>query len=318
MAYTRRAVRRRATARRSSVRARKGRGGYSKRVRRPVARQRTVRRLTSRRRILNITTRKKRDHMIPCAKPDPYANPTDPQLGGVLLNKANGNRFWYGFQATCRDNTNIPGVGGGIFDDGSRTASRCFMVGLKERCLLQSSGNMSFMWRRIVFSFKGQEIVSDPVDGTAAMYLELNPQGYTRAVTVIQNGTPPVPGSNPVQAALENIMFRGVRGIDWFDEMDAQVDNNRVKLLYDKRRSINSGNDTGLIRRFNFWHPFRKTLLYNDDENAGGKNASAYSVNNEQSMGDVYVIDLFALNDADPNGMVIEYRPEATLYWHEH
>ena len=44
------------------------------------------------------------------------------------------------------------------------------------------------------------------------------------------------------------------------------MDTTRVNLKYDKVRRITSGNDAGVIKRFKMWHPMRKNLRYDEDE----------------------------------------------------
>lgn len=271
-----------------------------------------VRRAVGRKRILNITSVKHADHMLQANKSDPL-NPAV-TLAPHFMTSTAGTRHIFGWVCTARDNTNLPGVPAGPFDKSSRTSTTCFMRGLKEKILIESETNAPFVWRRILFTFTGQEILADQAStDVATMFAEVAPQGYVRTTTAIQNGTTfPTPF---LRANLVGILFRGVENIDWSDVIDAPVDTTRVKLLYDSKMNINSGNDVGVLKRFSRWHPFNKNLVYNDDENAGGRNASFLSANSRSSMGDVYVIDIFALSTGAENN--VAFSAQASLYWHE-
>ncbi|AGU67656.1 capsid protein [Mallard associated gemycircularvirus 1] len=304
--YARRGVRR--GSRRTSTR-----GYVRKRANKYRRRRRTG---VSRKRILNITSTKKADHMINANKDDPVT-PVNPLsgLGPTIVNPANGVTQCYAWIATARDNTNTPGVPAGGVDDSSRTADVCYMRGLKERIGLESSSNLPFQWRRICFTFKGQEILRDRTStAVGSLYQEAAPPGWMRTTTHIQglNVT-----SNFVYDNLETILFRGVKNLDWFDEMNAQVDRYRVDLKYDRIRSFQSGNDVGLLRKINMWHPMNKNLEYNSDESAGGRLESVLSSNTKGSMGDYYVIDYFRFSAFATINDAIAFTPEACLYWHE-
>jgi len=266
----------------------------------------------SRKRILNITSAKHVDHMLMARKVDPL-NPAV-TLAPQFMSSGAGTRHILGWICTARDNTNLPGVPAGPFDKSSRLSTTCFMRGLKEKILIETETNAPFVWRRILFTFTGQEILRDQLsDDVATLFAEVAPQGYVRATTSIQVGsTSPTPF---LRANLVNILFRGVEGIDWSDIIDAPIDNTRVTLLSDNKVNVNSGNDVGVLKRYNRWHPFNKNLVYNDDENAGGRNASFLSANTRASMGDVYVIDMFALATGVAN--TVGFSAESALYWHE-
>jgi hypothetical protein len=267
-------------------------------------------------RILNLTSTKKKDHMINANKPDPIT-PVDPitGLGPTIISPTNGVTQAFAWIATARDNTNTPGVPAGGVDDSSRTADTCFMVGLKENIGIETQSNLPFMWRRICFTFKGQEILRDRVTtDVGTLYQQASPPGWMRATTQIL-GTNVV--STFVYDNLETILFRGVKLLDWFDVMDAQVDNQRVTLKYDRTRTFKSGNDVGQMFKIGHWHSMRKNLTYNADESAGGRVESVLSTNAKGSMGDYYVIDYFRFMTASTINDAISFTPEAILYWHE-
>lgn len=302
--YARRGVRR--LGRRTSAR------GYV-RKRRTVYRRR---RPNFRKAVLNIASTKKADHMVSAFKPDPLES-VDPitGLGPIVISPTNGLTQAYGWIATARDNTNTPGVPAGGVDDSSRTADLCYMRGLKEVIGIETQSNQPFMWRRICFTFVGEEILRDRVTGTlGTMYQEASPPGWMRASTWILGA-----GVTNVYLydQLESILFRGVKNLDWFDVIDAQVDNHRVNLKYDKTRTFKSGNDVGLLKKLKVWHPMNKNLEYNADESAGGRIESVLSANTKKSMGDYYIIDFFRFTTTATINDAISFTPDSCLYWHE-
>nr|QVW56535.1 MAG: capsid protein [Gemykibivirus] len=289
--------------------------------RRPVRRRRYARvsrtpRFASRRRILNIASTKKVDHMINANKADPVTavNPIT-GLGPTIVSPTNGVTQAYGWIATARDNTNTPGVPAGGVDDSSRTADTCYMRGLKEFIGIETQSNQPFQWRRICFTFKGQEILRDRTStAVGTLYQEASPPGWMRTTTHLL-GTNVV--STFVYDQLEALLFRGVRNLDWFDVMDAQVDRHRVGLKFDRTRHFRSGNDVGQLRKIKMWHPMNRNLEYNSDESAGGRIESVLSANTNVSMGDYYVIDFFRFVTTATINDAISFTPEAILYWHE-
>lgn len=290
---------------------RRARAPYRRRA--PIRRRRVAkRRVVPRKKVLNITSVKKRDNMIPAQKANGESQTI--VVGGTTISSATGTRHIYGWQPTARDNTVIPGDHSSPFDESSRSKSSCFMRGLRERVFFEGRTPAPVIWRRIVFAFTGQEIVRDQVTGAVStLFAELNPQGYVRLTVPIQTGTT-VPVAY-LRDNLTNILFRGREQLDWEDPLIAKVDHSRVKLISDRTMTLKSGNQLGVMTTKKRWYPFNKTLIYNDDESAGGKNASFFSANNRQSMGDVYVIDIFGLVTGSETELV--FKSEATLYWHE-
>ena len=93
----------------------------------------------------------------------------------------------------------------------------------------------------------------------------LLPRGFIRLRPVVGRA------SATNRAAIYSILFKGAGGgIDWTTShpglLNAKVDTTRVNLKYDKVRRITSGNDAGVIKRFKMWHPMRKNLRYDEDE----------------------------------------------------
>lgn len=249
----------------------------------------------------------------------------DGAVGGVDITASNsdgGRYFVAGFIPTARSIVASSGAGeSNVNDDSTRSASRCYMTGYKDRVRLESNTGRNYLWRRICFTFVGEEILlhtnpGDPSTFSLGTLWQLTSNGYERAITQI---FPDAGGSSgsPVWTNLQEIMYKGVIAKDWNDPMTAKVDNSRVKVWSDTLTSLKALNDSGQQWIKNRWHPMHKTLLYNDDEQGGGKLPTELSVNNRQSMGDYYIIDIFDRGSAPDNSDVLNYSASGTMYWHE-
>ncbi|QCX35076.1 capsid protein [Blackfly genomovirus 1] len=311
------AYRKRRTTRRYGRRARPtGRSVRRVRKRTSYARRRTTRKRSSRS-ILNLTSRKKVDHMLHAVKDSPITA-VNPSIGltPVQFNSSNGSFHVFGWIPTARSNENVPGVPGSIYDSATRTSSTPYMRGLAESITIETAENHPVLWRRVCFTFVGQEILRDRVStSTGALYQEANPTGWLRSTTALFP-TPAGAGSF-VWDNMRDIMFRGKQNVDWVDIMSARLDTKRISPRYDKTVRLASGNDVGQLRKFRRWHGMNKTLMYNDDEDAGGKDSSVLSANTSRGLGDYYVIDIFELSTNAPASDEVSFNSEATLYWHE-
>lgn len=272
--------------------------------------------LRTKKRILNVTSRKKKDHMVALWKPD-VLTPPIPVPGGVDLGLGSGTLRVFGWVATARDNTTTVDGGnfGTVYDESTRTSDDCYIRGLKETVQFATDNALPFQWRRIAFHFTGQEMIRDQGSANVgSMWAETNSQGWTRAMTQL------LPASGPASFAwsqMQNIIFRGVASVDWLGYTLAPLDHSRIKVVYDQVRTVRSNNEEGTLRNFNFWIPVNKRLVYNDDEVGGGMSASVLSANNFQSCGDLYVIDIFELSPNTTEEQHYIFQPQACLYWHE-
>lgn len=269
----------------------------------------------SKKRVLNISSTKKRDTMLT------YTNSTATAQTGSTTYSANVPAVVVGGQgvnsaaaflwcATARDNTTSTSAGKGtIFDQSTRTSSSPYMVGLKEAIEIQVNTGMPWQWRRICFTVKGSLGLTE----TSSFGLSTETSsGYVRVVNQISGDT----GGGQGYILYEKL-FRGQNLADWNDPMTAKVDTTRVTLKYDKTCSLASGNEDGFIRKYNRWHDMHKTLVYNDDELGGGMTPFAYSTTGKAGMGDYYVLDMFRARTGSATSDQLSFRPEATLYWHE-
>lgn len=266
---------------------------------------------SGRKKILNITSRKKQDNMISLVQ-EPFGTPSVTPAPVVMTGDESYQFLWI---ASARDNV-IAGTEPGVFQASQRTATTCFMRGLAERWDITTGSPAPWLHRRIVFSFTGPEIytVTTPTNGVGALFAELS-TGYTRDFPNLFGVVDP--RTVQVQSQANDIIFKGTQGRDWTDLFQAKVDTNRVTLISDKVTRYTSGNDRGVFRTQKFWTPINKNLIYDDDENGNSTVNSPFSVSHGPTCGDIYVMDLFSAGLGSTSSDEMRINVQATLYWHE-
>lgn len=275
---------------------------------------------TSRKRLLNVTSRKKRDNMMAVSYLSPFGSSA---AGGVVVNAS--DRFWvFGWIATARTNyvNRTLTSRGSIFDTPTRTSSNPYMVGLREKIRIETSTGRPFVWRRVCFTFKGTGLIYDQDPGTAFPNVQSfwfhdgGVAGMMRSLTRLKGGTFP-PTETNIYDQLKFALFRGTDGTDWDNPVTAPTNNQRIKIMYDRTRTIRSGNEEGNMTVARLWHPMRKTLTFDDLETGGEEFASFLSTPGRYGMGDYYVIDIFDTGVGGSGDDQLSFVPESTLYWHE-
>lgn len=173
-------------------------------------------------------------------------------------------------------------------------------------------GAAPFMWRRIVFMYKGLDLIRGAVDGTAWNYpyydASSTPNSDMRRVW----NAP----TSPQYINLRDVLFRGREGTDWNNVLTAKVDTKSVTVTYDKTVSLNSGNTAGSVRIFKRWHPLNKNVTYFDDEDGNGMDVNYLSSRTNNGAGDMYIFD-YITNLGSPNPTTCTISAEGTFYWHE-
>jgi len=301
--YTKRSGFRR-TKRTSRRRSYKGRTRYSTR--------RVTKRLPqrkSRKMILNLTSKKKRDTMAPNTG---YPAATN-QIRGLEIQGGNVATItlWSPTARELReifenDKSSVPS---------GREATNCYIVGLKEKIsILTNSGN-PWKWRRIAFTHKGLLPLGEQFEGSRVYSTITDVVGritYYRTLT-------PLPDTS--KTPLVDYLFKGQGegglGVqDWTDIITAPVDTTRIKVMHDHTTHIQSGNESGVMKTYSKWHGVNKNLVYGDEEIGGQVLSSPFSTNSRPGIGDIYIMDIFTSlsnNTADSMGFI----PTATMYWHE-
>jgi len=284
----------------------KRRGGGYRRYRRTRPTYRKNRAM-SKRRLLNTTSTKKRDTMLPwtnmtsSSQSGSTTYTTSPAVitGGVSLAPLT---IWC---ATARDLSPNTGTAAPA-TQALRTATTCYMKGLSEKIEIQISDGVPWQWRRICFTSK---TIASLVPGSASftMYNETS-LGMVRTLNQ-PTGT--------ARQTLEAYLFRGAVNVDWNDQIIAPVDTTRVTLLSDKTITLAAGNEQGSIRKFNRYLALNKNLVYDDDESGDTETSSFLSVGSKPGMGDLFVVDIFRPRVGSTTSNQLLFSPNTTLYWHE-
>ncbi|ALC76162.1 capsid protein [Poaceae associated gemycircularvirus 1] len=283
--------------------------------------KRIYRRPMTKRRILNATSRKKRDTMLAASNTNSAGSPL-PNTGTRAIvyggtSPPTGSSYNGGFFlwcATARDLTINSGPAGAVAQEATRTATTCYMRGLSEKLRVQTNSPAPWFWRRICFTIQAAFGVAAPGDSptnTYSDYLE-NSNGFTR-LWLNQN----INSQGNTTAGITNIVFKGAVGRDWRDLISAPVDTRRVNLKYDKTRVFRSGNQSGIVRELKLWHPMNRNLVYDDDEVADVENTSVYSVVDKRGMGNYYVLDIIQPGEASSASDLLLIDSTSSLYWHE-
>lgn len=282
-----------------------GSRSYVSKVRKTRKSRSYPRRYTSKRKMLNVTSRKKRDTMLA------YTNITSAAPGGSATYNTgpavfNGNQtYTILWCPTFRDLSNASGGANIVINRSERTATTCYMRGLAENVRVQTTDGLPWTWRRICFTIKGS-FLNDATNSTRQLTIETAPGGYRRLLTPWQT-----------DAVTPSLVFQGTANLDWNDALTAPTDSTRISVKYDQTRILSAGNEQGMNRVFKLWHPMNKNLVYNDEEAGDAENAGGLSTLGKQGMGDYYVYDIIVPRLNGTTASQMSFQPESTLYWHE-
>lgn len=259
----------------------------------------------SNKRILNITSRKKKDVMPTWTNMDANNTVGNFRAGSAILQ--GNNTYVIPWAATARPAVTTDLGHGTLVEEAVRTATTCYMRGLKENIQILSDTGAPWKWRRICVRLRGDFLYSKETSTTQLSLLHAT-RGMVRMATNWGNQPQAVDD-------MFRILFRGTRNADWRDPLIAPTDNRRWDVAYDKTTLITCGNESGVYRTYKRWHPMNKNLVFDDDQDGGNQDLRRWSVEGKQGMGDYYVIDMFAGNGGADDQLSVEYN--STLYWHE-
>lgn len=254
-----------------------------------------------------MTSTKKKDNMVS------YSNtvPATPQGGTTYSNAAatliGGVTYIFPWVASARVGADQTGALAVPIEQASRSASVCYMKGLKEKVQIQTSSGLPWQWRRVCFTLKGTVLTA--TDASGYRFSLLTSSGMVRVVNSVEG--------NNAGATILNTIFDGSNGLDWINIFNAKLDSDVISVKYDKTRIIQSGNASGVLRNYNLWHPMNKNLHFNDEESGDGQITNRYSAFGKKGMGDYYVVDFIKAGTGAGASDLMSFEPEATLYWHE-
>lgn len=254
-----------------------------------------------------MTSKKKKDSMASYSNTTAStpAGGTAYSLGPATLR--GGVTYIFPWVASARPGSDINGAPAGPRDSAMRTASVCYMRGLKEKIQIQTSSGIPWQWRRVCFTIKGTALYQN--DSAGYRWSLLTSQGVVRVVNSVDG--------NAGGGTLLDMIFDGSTNMDWINVFSAKMDTDVVSVRYDKTRIMQSGNASGILRNINLWHPMNKNLNFNDDEVGDGDLSNRYSAFGKKGMGDYYVVDFIKAGTGGTTADLMTFEPEATLYWHE-
>lgn len=288
--------------------------GYTGRARRRDVprRRRSYRKRSSmsKRRILNTSSRKKRNGMLTWSNTTNTGTNQTVQVGNGYVNNGGAFFIWCPTAQTLDLNSTVQNVS-------SRSSSTCYMKGLSEHIRIQTSSGIPWFHRRICFTTRGISPFNTAAQQDNAMFQPYTPysdttNGIERLFFNTQNNVMPV-----TQAGMWTVLFKGTNGRDWNDLLMAPVDNSRVTVKFDKTWTMQSGNTNGIVRERKLYHPMNKNLVYDDDESGDVEVGAYFSTEAKAGMGDYYVVDIIQAGSGATSSDFLQISANSTLYWHE-
>ncbi|QCW23622.1 MAG: capsid protein [Genomoviridae sp.] len=289
-------------------------GSFRRRVRRGARRfrrkfrrggRRYMRRSMTRRRVVDISSRKCHDNMISLGV-DAAGNPlTEP---GAPYNMT-GEKLWaFCFAPSARSSEWTEASG-----EYQRHMTRTWSRGYKEFSTFETGGAANWQWRRIVFTTKFKLYQAFPL-GTVEKYYDgsVPINGQTRAIFDFTQ-------SSAANIQTFYILFEGSRGVDYSDVFSAKTNKKFVRVISDKVRQLKGGNDAAHFHNYRDWFSNNSTLVYNEKESGDRKpdsNAAKFSTGGREGEGDMYVVDLFACANGGTANQA-RWVPSGKYYWHE-
>lgn len=264
----------------------------------------------SKKRILNTTSRKKRNGMLTWSNTTAVGVSRPIAIGNAYVAATNVGVFVFCPTAMHLDGDSL------VRNTAARTASTIYAKGISERIRIQTSSGIPWFHRRVCFTIKGNTAFNTVqtgdtptvswapyVDTTNGMErLMLNEDINNMAVTL---------------GAQYGLLFKGTQGVDWNDTIIAPLDTARVSVKFDKTWTYQSGNANGVVRERKLWHGMNRNLAYDDDESGEGMITAYYSVDSKVGMGDYYIVDFFQAGQGGGSGDLISINMNSTMHWHE-
>lgn len=294
----------------------------------------------SKRSILNTTSLKKRDLLLPVTN-----STLDPQIPSQALPAILGSgrptpprtpAYTYCIPWIPTYRKPVLNASSAAYKS-SLTTGTPYMKGLSENITISVTGGVPWQWRRICFTYKGNRLFQPFQSGSTSYEpLKFFRNSYEDETAIFrpmydlasyygESGGPTTTNPEALQQ-LYLFLFQGnptqftdsVTSTDWINVMTAKTDNSEVNIKYDKTVNLASGNDEGIQRNYRRYHPMEKNLIYDSFESGNDTGYFPYSTGSKPGMGDYYVVDFFQArygSDADAGNLIFD--PRATIYWHE-
>jgi len=272
----------------------------------------------SKKRILNVTSRKKKNTMMQYANTN-SSNGTSVSIGPGPMLVNGSSQYWGVFTPTAMDLNSGADLQNSIVDSSLRTSQTCFIRGYAENIRIETSSGLPWYWRRIVFTAKNSvwfnfspNDTPTQTNSSLTSAIESNTNGWERLYfnQYVNNASDTI-------SRMQRDIFRGEQNRDWSDILTAPIDTARVDLKSDRLRVIKSGNAVGTNRAFKMFYPCNKNLTYNDDESGVVEGTTFASVADKRGMGNLHVLDIFLPGTGGATGDILKLTSTSTVYWHE-
>lgn len=267
----------------------------------------------SRRRVLDVTSTKKRDTMLAVTySTDTGTTVNTRRIAGTTVNGQDGGFFI--FCPTARDLITSQGSAAGPAQQAARTSQFTYMKGYSERLRIQTNTGAAWFHRRICFCTRSSVFNTSLGTPTVSVtpYTDDTTRGMARLWLNSANNN-----AAAYLTAVQGLLFKGRRDLDWNDLITAPVDTARVDLKFDRTFTHRSGNANGMVKELKLWHPMNKGLVYDDDEAGDLEDTSYLSVNDKRGMGDYYIVDIIQSTLPNAASDLLNINNTSTLYWHE-
>lgn len=258
----------------------------------------------STRRLLDVTSQKKRDNMMPQVvnqdnSEEPRGNPV--QMTG-------DNEYGFLFIPSGRDSAWTEGEG-----KYARQKSQTFCKGYAEKVTFETSNSANWLWRRVVFMTKNPLIHSAFPLNTVTNRTDTD-EGYNR---VLWNFFGSSTEASEARETLQDCVFQGQAGVDWNDRYTAKLDTKQITVISSVTMRLSGGNDAARIHHAKRWYPINKNIVYDEDEAGNSKEAGReFSTLGKPGAGNLYVMDTFHCANGTSSD-VMSFNPQGVYYWHE-
>jgi len=270
----------------------------------------------SKKRILNATSRKKRNVMLSWSNTSATgASQVTAPSPALVAGNSTARFLWL---ATAQDLISQGGVGGTVGQEAQRTATTCYMRGLSENIRVQTSSGLPWFHRRICFTAKGEipfrnkaGADTSPTPNPVTPYVDTSTGMQRLWLNMTINNM-----QNTINER-ESVIFKGSNGVDWNDILTAPLDTTRITVKFDHTWTLRSGNANGTVYERKLWHPMNHNLVYGDDQSGIGEDTDYMSTTAKPGMGDYYVYDIVTPGQGGTAADLALLQSTSTLYWHE-
>jgi len=298
---------------RGSSRYARKKSARTSRPRRYSAKKRTYRKKTSKKRMINMLSRKKRDTMLSAAFSGSNPSPESPVTPGTPLQMTANSPTNGRVHMTFTNVSHRYLVPNNSAYTAYRTATNTYVKGFSQTYTIIPNNESAWWHRRIMFATK--EIYS-----TVEIQQSIGVQPFLGSTTNLPMRDLGNITEGPYNDLRNNILgelFAGTPGVDWISPFRAKTDRTRISVISDRSFNYSSANDTAKPRIIKTYDAINKSVVYSDVENGLSMNPSPLSVDSKRGIGNIYVVDFYFCPSPEDDGVDLTVSSQSTYYWHE-